>query len=536
MREQLKSLANETFDLLVVGAGIHGVSAAWTASRLGLKTALIDRDDFGSGASANSLKVMHGGLRYLQHGNVSRMRESIRARRRFLALAPHLVRPQPFAIPTSGSGMRSNAALRVALALNDLVSWDRNRGMPQEQHLPAGRVLSASEAGAIWPMLPREAYDGGAVWYDGLCHNTERMTLFFVRAANDAGAVVANYVAAERLIVEGGAVAGVEVRDVLTGGQFSIKARSVINAAGPWWRQWKGVDTERSPLVGAWDVIVDAQWFGRYGVGLESRQSHDDAEALVKRGHRNLFFVPWRGGTMIGTVYEPYEGDPEAYRPSRTAVELFVAEINGVLPDAKLSVDQITMMHVGVQPASPSGGSPEPDKHSAVVEEGARGLFSVKGVKFTTGLMVGEAAARVVAGGSKLPTDPVPTRADTRAEARVRGLNLSDELCARLTGLYGPLVGEVLDEAWADGAASLEGAPLYLCAEIRHAVKKEQALRLTDVILRRTDLGTFRAPSRQVVRAVGDEMGRLLGWSPERREAEVAHLSETYQRLIPPGA
>lgn len=534
MRDELKLLTNEVFDLLIVGAGIHGVSAAWTAARLGLKTALIDRGDFGAGTSSNSLKVIHGGLRYLQHGNVKRMRESIRARRRFLSLAPHLARPQPFAIPTSGHGMRSKSALRVALALNDLVSWDRNSGLPPEQRLPASRVLSAAAAREIWPMLPSETYDGAAVWHDGLFHNTERMTLWFVLAAREAGAVVANYVGAERVILEGGAAAGVEARDELGQGMFPIKARAVLNAAGPWWRQWEGAATEAPPLVGAWDVIVDAQWFGRYGVGLESRESHLDAEALVKRGHRNLFFVPWRGGTMIGTVYEPYAGEPSAYRPSRAAIESFVAEINAAVPGARLGMDQISLMHVGVQPAAPHGGSPEPDKHSAVVREGVRGLFSIKGVKYTTGLTVGEAAVCQISGRTALPPDPVPARVDARAEARSRGLVLSDAMCDRLAAQYGPLVGGVLDEARADGAAALPGAAQYLRAEVRYAVKNEAAARLADVVLRRTDIGTMRAPGIEVREAIAGEMGALLGWSAERRAEELARLTGDYARLLPP--
>ncbi|MCO5044806.1 MAG: FAD-dependent oxidoreductase, partial [Kiritimatiellae bacterium] len=137
MRSELKTLAADTFDLLIVGAGIHGVCAARAATKLGLKTALIDCDDFGSGTSANSLKVIHGGLRYLQHGNLKRMRESIRARRRFLLLAPNLVRTQPFAVPTRGVGMRSKMALRVAMALNDLVSLDRNAGLHSGSRIPA---------------------------------------------------------------------------------------------------------------------------------------------------------------------------------------------------------------------------------------------------------------------------------------------------------------------------------------------------------------------------------------------------------------
>ncbi len=538
MRSELKTLAADTFDLLIVGAGIHGVCAARAATQLGLKAALIDCDDFGSGTSASSLKVIHGGLRYLQHGNFKRMRESIRARHRFLALAPNLVRPQAFAVPTHGAGMRSKNALRVAMVLNDLVSWDRNRGLPPEQHLPAGRVLPAADAEKIWPMLPRDSYDGAAVWHDALCHNTERLTLMFAMAARDAGATVVNYVRAERLIVENGAATGVEARDVLEDAKFSIRARVVLNAAGPWWERWTGVAKERQPLVGAWNVIVRPQWFGQFGVGLESTQEHRDAEALVQRGRRNLFFAPWRGGTMIGTVYEPFDGDPSNYRPTLAAVEAFINEVNSVVPGAGLTHDQITLMHVGVQPAAAGGGSPEPDKHSAVVAAAVRNLFDIKGVKYTTGLTVGEEAARAVAAvlgrDERLPEDERVARvepADIRKLAQERNISASPETLERLAQQYGAAASGIVNEAESDRGATLYDAPTVLRAEVRHAVKKEAAVRLADVILRRTDLGTFEPPPESVCRAVADEMAPLFGWTPERQEAELEHLNSVYSRL-----
>lgn len=539
MRDGLTSLTAETFDLLIVGAGIHGACAARAAARMGLRVALVDQDDFGAGTSANSLKVIHGGLRYLQHANVRRMRESIRARRRFLYLTPHLVRPQAFALPTSGAGMRGRAALRLALALNDLVSFDRNKRLLPEQRLPAGRVVSAEAAREIWPGLPPNTYDGAAVWHDALCHNTERMTLSFVLGARAAGAAVANYVRAERVLTEDGVATGVEAREVLTGNVFSIKARAVLDAAGPWWRQWGGAQpVARPPLVGAWNLLVRSRWFGEYGVGLESVQAHHDAEALLKRGRRNLFFVPWRDGTMIGTVYEPYAGDPSAYKPSRASIESFVGEINGVLPDARLSVDDISLLHVGVQPAAP-GGSPEPDKHSAVLAEPVRGLFSIKGVKYTTGLTVGERAAqaiaRVLGKSEAVPCDEPPAmeQGDVCASARARGLNLPAALGARLSEQYGPDAESVLDEARADAAMTLPDAPLYLRAEVRHAVKRERAVRLADVVLRRTDLGTFAPPGAPTLRSVAEEMTALLGWSAAQQEAELRQLAETFSRLTP---
>ncbi|HMP76954.1 MAG TPA: FAD-dependent oxidoreductase [Kiritimatiellia bacterium] len=493
----LRALADEGFDLLIVGAGIHGACAAWAATRLGLRVALIDRDDYGAATSANSLKVIHGGLRYLQHGNLKRMRESIRARRRFLALAPHHVSPQAFAIPVQGRGVRSRPALRIALALNDAISADRNRGLPPEQRLPVGRLLSKSEAAALWPLLPESAYDGAAVWHDALAHNTERLTLSFVLAARGGGAVAANYLEASRLIVEDEAVAGVEVRDVLDGAVFPIRARRVLNAAGPWWQQWTGRPNGSRPLVGAWNIIVKRNWFGACGVGLESTQEHRDVEALVQRGKRNLFFVPWRGGTMIGTVYEPFAGDPADYKPTRESVAAFLREINAVLPGANLTMDDITLMHVGVQPASTAGGSPEPDKHSEIVRGPARGCFSIKGVKYTTGLTVGEQAALDIA--RDLGRSAVFTGADA----------LPADACP------------------APNAASVSPA------EIHHVVVAEDAQRLVDFVLRRTGIGTFERPENAVCEEIATRMAVPLGWTPARQAAELDHLAAHYARFTP---
>lgn len=492
MRAALKELAGETFDVVIVGAGIHGACTAWVAARLGLKTALIDADDFGAATSANSLKVIHGGLRYLQHGNLARMRESIRARRRFLRLAPRCVKPQAFAIPTAGRGVRSRAALKAALALNDAISFDRNRDLGPQQQLPRGRVVSAQEARAIWPQLPHDAYDGAAVWYDALAHDTERLTLAFALAARDAGATPANYVRARRVLVENGAAAGVEACDALGGDPFAIRARAVVNAAGPWWEQWSGARAARHPLVGAWNLIARAQWFGPYGVGLEGAHAYRDAEALVQRGRRNLFFVPWRGGTMIGTVYERYAGEPSAYQPSRAAIESFVEEINDVLPGAPLTMDQISLLHVGVQPAPSAGLSAEPDKQSSVGEGPVRGLFSIKGVKYTTGLTVGERAARMVA----------------------RALGRRDRV--------GP------DAPLADGAP--EGD---LATRVRHAVREEYAVRLVDVLRRRTDLGTFEPPPAETQREIAALMAKECGWSPAQQAAELEHAASVFRRLTP---
>lgn len=546
-RAAAAALATQPFDVLVVGAGIHGASAAWMAARLGLRTALVDMGDFGAATSASSLKVLHGGLRYLQHGNFSRMRESIRARRRFLQLAPHLCRPQAFLMPTRGGGVRGRAALAVALAVNDWIARDRNEGVSAARALPPGRLLSRAEARALLNGAADQAYSGAAVWYDGLAENTERLTVSFVLSAEQAGACVANYVKAVELQAEQGVVTGVRAVDQLTGAVFGIRTRRVINAAGPWLEQvWadRPADRIRFPLVGAWNIVVRRRWFGDYGVALEGTRAHHDAEALVQRGKRNLFFVPWRDGTMIGTVYEAFQGDPARYRPARASIEDFLADINAVYPPARLTLSDITFLHVGVQPgpAQPTGASVEPDKHSEVLdaarEGGPRGLFSIKGVKYTTGLEVGERAARMASaglGGSGVGKPPVlyggagwPSAADVVEAAGRHGFGLAEGTARRLAAHYGSEVERVLAEAKADRGALLPGTGDAVRAEVRHAVRREHARALADVVLRRTDLGTLAQPARETLEAAAREMAALLGWEEARMAREVDEVRAVY--------
>lgn len=534
-------------DVVVVGGGIHGAAATWMAARLGLKTDLVEMGDFGGATSASSLKVLHGGLRYLQHGNFSRMRESIRARRRFLQLAPHLCKPQAFLMPTRGGGVRGQAALSIALKLNDLIACDRNSGIPDARKLPRGRLLNKEKAGGILKGLNDPSITGAAVWYDGLGDNTERLTLSMVLSAESAGARISNYTKATRLLVENGTVVGVEVQDLQSGITRTIRSRLVINATGPWLEQaWQGGSPggEKFPLVGAWNIVVNKRWFGEYGVALESTQEHRDADALVHRGKRNLFFVPWREGTMIGTVYEPFDGDPSAYRPKRDDIRAFVDEINAVYPPAKLTLADITFIHIGVQPGPKgrAGTSVEPDKHSEIIDHGETGgprnLLSIKGVKYTTGLAVGEEAGRIAArmlgvsagepraafyGSGRLPTAD-----DVLHAARARGLGVTSQTAARLASQYGGIVESVLDESLEDNAATLPGAPEILRGEIRHAVRREHALHLADVILRRTEMGSFAKPSPEALEAAAQEMAPLLKWSQEKQHQEIAALQALY--------
>ena len=227
MKRDLKKLANEEYDLLIVGGGIYGVTLAWDAVLRGLKVAIIEKGDFASGTSSNSLKIIHGGLRYLQHADFARMRESIIERRILLRIAPHLISPMPCVMPTSGHAVKGPEVMRIGLMMNDIFSADRNWGLDPAKRLPAGKIISKSKMLDIMPFYQQDKLNGGALWYDAHMPNSERLLLSFLRSATEKGVAAAKYLFAENLILNNGRVSGVKAKDL----KSSIKLKTWFNSA-----------------------------------------------------------------------------------------------------------------------------------------------------------------------------------------------------------------------------------------------------------------------------------------------------------------
>ena len=235
IKRNLSSLADREFDVVVIGGGIFGACAAWDAALRGLSVALIERRDFGSGASANSFKMVHGGIRYLQHADVYRIRESSRERNALLRIAPHLVSPLPVMIPTYGHGREGKELLSAGMRLYDFVTLDRNKGLDDpDRRIPRCRMLSRGECLSTLPGLDAKGLTGGALFHDGQVHNTPRLVLAFLQSAASEGAVVANYIEATALLRAGDSVTGVRARDTLTDDTLEVRARVVLNCSGPW--------------------------------------------------------------------------------------------------------------------------------------------------------------------------------------------------------------------------------------------------------------------------------------------------------------
>ena len=235
MREKhLSELPENYYNLIIVGGGIHGATLLSQAAKIGLRACLIEKNDFCGATSANSLKIIHGGFRYLQHGNIKRMRESIESRKRFLNSVPHLINTLSCVLPTPKSGIKSKPFMRIALKMNDLIGFDRNKNVPEDSFLTNGKVLSREEFSTKFPNVQPENYTGGAMWFDTFSTDTERTTMEFILDAVENGAHAVNYTEVKTIIKEGDQVKGVMVVDQLTGNQFNILGDNVVLAVGPW--------------------------------------------------------------------------------------------------------------------------------------------------------------------------------------------------------------------------------------------------------------------------------------------------------------
>ena len=480
VKRDIAALVEREHDLLIVGGGIYGAAACWDAAQRGLRTALVEKADFGCGTSWNSLKTVHGGLRHLQRLELGLLRESVRERRALLRIAPGLVRPLPFLLPVYGHGQRGREAMAVGLRVYDLLASDRNHGLPEPEHIPSSRMLSAAEVRERVPGLDAEGLSGGALWTEAQVQDSERLLLAFLRAASEAGALVANAVEVTSLLRDGARVTGVAARDHDSGDELALRARVVLNCAGPGavgLLRRAGIERPRVPLLRAWNFVL--------------RRSVGPPTALGGRGDgRYLFLVPWRGVSIVGTDYESADGPGDPRRQQR-----FLEAVQRAFPWAHIVAEDVALLHAGLVPGQRDASGLW--SHSLVTDHasgGVPGLISAVGAKYTTARSVAERAV----------------------DLAFRSLGRAAPACRTAET---PL-------AWARPAdGSLE-------RQVETAVRDEMALTLADVVLRRAPLAGAGAAGAELETALA-VTARERGWSRERADVERQALAHALRAHAP---
>ncbi|MGE5753912.1 MAG: FAD-dependent oxidoreductase [Deltaproteobacteria bacterium] len=553
MRRDTRELGKKEYDLVVVGGGIFGACAAWDAARRGLSVALLEKRDFSHATSANHLKMVHGGIRYLQHGDVVRVRESCRERTALLKVAPHLVRPLPIVMPTYGYGKRGKAVLGAGVSVYDILTLDRNRRISDPgRRIPRGRLITRQEVLKHFPGVEQRGLTGAAVFYDGQMYSPPRLALSFIRSAADAGADVANHLEATGFLKRGSRVSGVLARDVLGGGSLEVRGKMVLNTAGPWAAKLleEGLDLRLEPgPVFSRDVcfVVPRRLSGEFALACQTRTK--DADAILSRGGRHLFMAPWREYTLIGVWHGVFKGPPEGAKVTEQELQAFLDETNAAYPGLSLSLEDVTMVNSGLilfAENEPEAAGISFGKRSLLFDHGKihgiEGVITLIGVRATTARGMAEKAVDL----ALEKTGEKPRKSDTETtpifggriedfegflegvkKARPHGLDPGIiEALVRNYGCEYPRVLQYIGEN--PELAQRVGNSTVLKAEVVHAVREEMAAALGDVVFRRTDLGTGGYPGEEALRACAGLMASELGWDGNRVRGEIEEVKKEF--------
>jgi glycerol-3-phosphate dehydrogenase len=500
---------NTDFDVVIVGAGINGAGIARDAAMRGLKVLLIDKGDVGGGTSAGSTRLIHGGLRYLEHFEFGLVRESLRERETLLRIAPHLVRPLAITIPIYKHSRRGRATIRAGMIAYDLLSWGKS--------LPRHRMQSVRETLSAMPGLDRDGLVGSAVYFDAQVEFAERLVVENVMAAIEHGARVRTYARVSELLIEEGLVAGVQLEGDKT---QQVRAKVVINAAGPWVdRLFDSSAVKNERLIGGTKgshvVVAPFQGAPESAVYLEA-----------VRDHRPFFIIPWNGNYLIGTTDVRFEGDPDGVCAEEWEVEYLISETNRAFPQAELNRERVFYTYSGVRPLPFTTDHDEQSitrRHFLREHPPFTNLVSVVGGKLTTYRSLAEECVDLVLrklghGFTRSETGEVPLPgaqdfATVRRECR--------ELPARWLRIYGSRGKEV-----AELASRLRTDSLT--AEIVFSFEREFATTLADCFLRRTMIGLNADRGLGQLEAAAQVGQRFLGWTEARARLEM----ERYRQEI----
>jgi glycerol-3-phosphate dehydrogenase len=542
MTRDLDALTGRTFDVLVVGGGIYGLTIAYDAALRGLSVALVERDDFGSGASFNHLRTIHGGLRYLQTLDLGRARESVRERRTIARIAPHAIRPLAFALPLYRSLTRGKLALRAGFTLDRLVAFGRNRGVPASHRLPGGRVVSRGHAIQRFPGLRRQGLTGAAVFFDYLMTEPDRLLFSFATAAVGNGAVLANHVEAISPLLDaagGRRVVGVRARDMLSARTLEVASHVTVNATG------SAVDRLLKPL----GAVTGIPMLKAMNL-VTTRDAGDEALGGISPSGRNLFLVPWRDRALFGTWEADRVCEPDDTGVAESDVAAFIVELNQAFPALDLTRADVSLVHHGVVPAVVRNGRVGLEGHAQIRDhagEGIEGILSVAGAKFTTARAVAERITNTLL--TKLQHAPVPCRTAATplpgGAVRDVGLAIADarrefdeglptDTIPHLIGAYGSRYRDVMDLAadrpdWRTRVAP--DSPV-IGAELILAARKEMAPTLADIVIRRTPLGVLGCPREEALNRAAAIVGAELRWSEDRKGEEIAAVRQFYARSV----
>lgn len=537
MERFIENYANEKFDVIVIGGGITGASVAYEAATRGLKVALLEKKDFSWATSAATSKMIHGGLRYLVNGEIGLVRESLCERRVLENIAPNFVYPWPMMMTHYKKPFKNNKWLvKVGMLVYDALSYDKNFTWDCCKKIPVHRTISPKEVLQQEPHVRAEGLTGASVFYDCVSIFPERLTLAFVKSAVAYGAKVSNYVKVEGFLMDAKKnITGVRVKDLLKDKTYEVSGAVTVNCGGPWADILLGLAKSGNKVnetlrrsEGIHIITAKRLLSGNYTVG-----------SMTPAG-RHFFLIPWRNHTLIGTTDKPFNGNPDDYRVTKESIIELIDDVNSSFGDGKLSYADVKHTYGGLRPlvekeTKETYSSSRKYEIYDNKEEGLDGLITVEGGKYTTSRKLAENCLKIVAEKMGRSLGDSITEKHYLAGCEIKDLdaflsrvqeennNFSKSTMDYLGRNYGTEYEEIIKMAGADKAlAETLNEDGEMMAEVVYAVRHEMARTLSDIVMRRTGIGTLGNPGEDVLRKVAKVAAKELQWDQNRVEKEIS--------------
>ncbi len=481
-----KLFSQGNYDLIIVGGGIYGVMLSLEAIRRDLRVLMIEKGDFINATSLNHLRTVHGGLRYLQSLDIPRFMESVGERKWFLKYFPQFVNPMACLMPLYNKGIQRDWIMRVALLLNDILSFSRNSGIQTNSHLPHGRVISAAATTELFHAVDSHHLKGSAVWYDASIQEFQRLLMSVIKLAVSSEARFLNYMEVKELVKTQTGIAGVVAIDREDGEGYQFNAPVVINAAGPWCRDIAAAfDRDYFPLFKKrlllWNVLFNREALSTAALALTPERGKG----------RAYFFHPWKNRLLVGTGELIVEKSNRETLVPAQEMELFIANINKMAPGLNLTQQDIQRVYSGILPANENGTL---SKREVILNHqskgGPKGLYSVSGVKFTTSRLVAEKTLDQI-----FPCSPKKSYDDLMTQVE------KDTFTCHYD--WQPTTAEDLQP-------------------LKEIIQKECVNHLGDLVLRRTSLGDHPERARRIL----PQLKPLFNWEEEKWQNEVQLLEK----------
>ena len=540
MQRFIENYINEHFDVIVIGGGITGASVAYEAATRGLKVALLEKKDFSWATSAATSKMIHGGLRYLVNGEISLVRESLRERRVLENIAPNFVYPAPMMMVHYKTPLNNNKwIVKIGMLMYDALSYDKNFTWDRSKKIPMHKTISRQDVLQSEPHVRAKGLTGASVFYDCNSIFPERLTLAFIKSAVAYGAKVANYSQVQGFLMNArNHVTGVKVKDLLNNTVHTVSGAVTINCGGPWADIVLGLVKSNGSGVGTLrrsegiHIITKKRLLsGKYTVGS------------ITPGGRHFFLIPWRNHTLIGTTDKPFTGNPDEYRVTKTSIMELIDDVNSSFGDGQLNYADVQHTYGGLRPLveKETGETYTSSRKYEIYDnkdDGLDGLITVEGGKYTTSRNLAENCLKTVAAKLGRPLGNSITDKHHLSGCAIPDMNtfmltikrdnkdFAGHTLDYLGRNYGTEHAAILKLAREDNAlAETLNADGEILAQVTYAIRNEMARTLSDIIMRRSGIGTLGNPGEDVLQKVATIAARELNWDASKLKQEITAVN-----------